>query len=62
MIKRFMKSRWWHFTGAVTSLATAGYAVYMASAYHVFMFWILMASVFMTGYGLWKFVAQRKEA
>ena len=27
MIKRFMKSRWWNLTAAVTSLATVGYVI-----------------------------------
>ena len=62
MIKKFLKSKWWHLTAAVTSLATAGYAVYMACTYHVLMVWILMASVFMTVYEVWKFVVHRKEA
>ena len=62
MIGRFMKSRWWHLTAAVTSLATAGYAVYMAATYHVIMVWILMASIFMTVYEFVKFASYRKTA
>jgi len=62
MIRKFLMSRWWNLTAAVTSLATVGYAVYMAYNYHVLMVWILMASVFMTVYEVWKFVVHRKEA
>ena len=62
MIGRFMKNRWWHLTAAVTSLATAGYAVYMAATYHVIMVWILMASIFMTVYEFVKFASYRKTA
>ena len=62
MIRRFMQSRWWNLTAALTSLATAGYAVYMAKVYHVIMVWILMASLFMTVYEFVKFAAHRKAA
>jgi hypothetical protein len=62
MIRKFMKSKWWHLTAAVTSLVTVGYAVYMAVTYHVIMVWILMASVFMTVYEFWKFVSHHKTA
>ena len=62
MIRKFLKSKWWNLTAAVTSLATAGYAVYMAYNYHVLMVWILMASVFMTCYESWKFIMHDREA
>ena len=62
MIAKFMKSKWWHLTAAVTALATVGYAAYMAYAYHVIMVWIVMASVFMTVYEFWKFFAFKKAA
>ncbi len=62
MIRRFLKSKWWNLTAAITSLATAGYAVYMATEHHVLMVWILMASMFMTGYETWMFISRRKEA
>ena len=55
MIRRFMKSRWWNLTAAVTSLATVGYEIYMASTFHVLMVWFLIASVFMTIYEFYKF-------
>ena len=42
MIKRFMNSRWWHLTAAITALMTVGYVIYMASAFHVLMVWFLM--------------------
>ena len=61
MIKRFMKSRWWHLTAAVTSLATVGYVVYMASTFHVLMVWFLMASLFMTAYEFYKFLSFGKN-
>ena len=61
MIKRFMKSRWWHLTAAVTSLATVGYVVYMASTFHVLMVWFLMASLFMTVYEFYKFLSFGKN-
>ena len=62
MIAKFMKSKWWHLTAAVTALATVGYAAYMAYAHHVLMVWIVMASVFMTVYEFWKFFAFKKAA
>ena len=49
MAKTFMKSRWWHLTTAIASLATVGYAVYIAGVY-------------MTCYETWKFISQRKTA
>lgn len=62
MISRFLKSRWWNLTAAVTALATVGYAAYMAYNYHVIMVWIFMASMFMTVYEFWKFASHRKTA
>jgi hypothetical protein len=62
MIRKFLMSRWWNLTAAVTSLATVGYAVYMAYNYHVLMVWILMASVFMTCYESWKFIMHDRKA
>lgn len=62
MISRFLKSRWWNLTAAVTSLATVGYAAYMAYNYHVIMVWIFMASAFMTVYEFWKFASRSKTA
>ena len=57
MIKRFMKSKWWHLTAAVTSLATVGYVGYMAYAHRILMVWFLIASIFMTVYEFYKFAA-----
>ena len=62
MIKRFMKSKWWNLTAAITSLATVGYAVYMAYVYHVIMVWIFMAALFMTIYELCKYTSRCKTA
>ncbi len=62
MIRKFIKSKWWNLLAAVTSLATAGYVVYMAYAYHVIMVWFLVASVFMTVYEFWKFASFNKTA
>ena len=62
MVKNFMKSRWWHLTAAVASLATVGYAVYMATTHHIFMVWLVVAGVYMTISETWKFIARRKEA
>ena len=62
MIKRFLNSKWWYLTAAITSAATVGYAVYMAVTYHVIMVWILMASVFMTFYEFWKFASHVKNS
>jgi len=61
MIRRFLKSRWWHLTAAVTSLATVGYVIYMASTFHVLMVWFLIASLFMTVYEFWNFASMKKE-
>ena len=60
MIKKFMNSKWWHLTAAVTALATVGYVGYMAYAFHILMVWFLMASLFMTVYEFWKFFDFRK--
>jgi len=61
MIRRFLKSRWWHLTAAVTSLATVGYVIYMASTFHVLMVWFLIASLFMTVYEFWNFASMKKK-
>ena len=61
MIRRFLKSRWWHLTAAVTSLATVGYVIYMASTFHVLMVWFLLASGFMTAYEFWMFASMKKN-
>ena len=61
MIRRFLKSRRWHLTAAVTSLATVGYVIYMASTFHVLMVWFLLASVFMTAYEFWMFASMKKN-
>ena len=61
MIRRFLKSRWWHLTAAVTSLATVGYVIYMASTFHVQMVWFLIASLFMTVYEFWNFASMKKN-
>ena len=62
MVKAFMKSRWYHLTAAIASLATVGYAVYMATVHHVFMVWLVAAGVYMTCFETWKFSARRKKA
>ena len=62
MIKRFLNSKWWYLTAAITSAVTVGYVVYMAVTYHVIMVWILMASVFMTFYEFWKFASHGKNS
>ena len=59
MIRRFMKSKWWHLTAAITSLV--GYVAYMAYAFRVLMVWFLLASVFMTVYEFWKFASFKKD-
>lgn len=61
MIKKFMKSRWWHLLAAVTALATIGYVVYMAMNFHVFMVWFMMVSAYMTIYEFWKFASFKKK-
>ena len=61
MIRRFLKSRWWHLTAAVTSLATVGYVIYMVSTFHVLMVWFLLASVFMMAYEFWMFASMKKN-
>lgn len=62
MFRKYFKSRWWNLTAALTSLATVGYAVYMACNYHVIMVWIFIAALFMTGYEFWKFASHHKSA
>ena len=62
MVKTFMKSRWWHLTAAIASLATVGYEAYMAMAHHVFMVWLVIAGVYMTCFETWKFISHRKTA
>lgn len=62
MVRDFLKSRWWHLTAAVASLATVGYAVYMAATHHVYLVWIICAGLFMTVYETGKFIARRKKA
>ena len=57
MIRRFMKSRWWNLTCAITALAT----VYMACAFHILMVWFLIASAFITVYEFWKFATIKKN-
>ena len=44
------------------SVATVGYAVYMAMAHHVFMVWLVIAGVYMTCYETWKFISRLKTA
>ena len=60
MIRKFMNSKWWHLTAAVTSLATVGYVGYMAYAYHILMVWFLVAASFMTVFEFWKFASFKK--
>lgn len=62
MVRSFLKSKWWHLTAAIASLATVGYAVYMATTHHVFMVWLVIAGLFMTVYETGKFIARRKTA
>ncbi len=61
VIRRFMKSRWWHLTCALTALATVGYVAYMAYTFRVLMVWFLIAAVFMAVYEFWKFASFRKK-
>ena len=61
VIRRFMKSRWWHLTCALTALATVGYVIYMAYEFHILMFWFLMASAFIAVYEFWKFASMKKN-
>ena len=61
MIRRFLESRWWHLTAAITALMTVGYVIYMASTCHVLMVWFLVASLFMTVYEFWKFASMKKN-
>ena len=62
MISAFLKSKWWNLTAAVTSLATVGYVIYIATAFHVFFVWFFMASLFMTVYEFFKFFTHRVNA
>lgn len=62
MISRFMKSKWWNLTAAVTSFATVGYVIYIAKAFHVFFLWFFMASLFITVYEFYKFFAHRESS
>ena len=62
MVRSFLKSKWWHLTAAIASLATVGYAVYMATTHHVFMVWLVIAGLFMTVDETGKFIARRKTA
>ena len=62
MFSGFLKSKWWNLTAAVTSLATVGYVIYIAKAFHIFFLWFFMASLFMTVYELYKFFAHRTDA
>ncbi|MBE7069515.1 MAG: hypothetical protein E7386_03325 [Ruminococcaceae bacterium] len=55
MISRFLKSKWWNLTAALTSMATVGYVIYIAKAFHIFFVWFFMASLFMTVYEFHKF-------
>ena len=61
VIRRFMKSRWWNLTCAVTALATVGYVIYMAYTFHVLMVWFLLASAFIAVYEFWKFALFNKK-
>ena len=61
MIRRFLESRWWHLTAAITALMTVGYVIYMASTFHVLMVLFLVASLFMTVYEFWKFASMKKN-
>ena len=62
MFSGFLKSKWWNLTAAVTSLATVGYVIYIAKAFHIFFLWFFMASLFMTVYEFYKFFAHRTDA
>jgi hypothetical protein len=62
MIKKYLNSKWWHLTAAAASIATVGYVVYIAYAYHVIMTWFLIASLFMSVYEIVKFAAHHKKA
>jgi len=62
VIRRFMKSRWWHLTCALTALATVGYVAYMAYTFRVLMVWFLIASVFVAVYEFWKFASFKNNA
>ena len=59
MISRYLKSKWWNLTAAVTSLATVGYVIWIAMAFRIFFVWFFMASLFMTVYEFYKFFAHR---
>ena len=62
MIKKYLKSKWWHLTAAVCSIATVGYVAYIAYAHHVIMVWFLIASLFMSVYEMIKFATHHKTA
>ena len=62
MIKKYLNSKWWHLTAAVTSIATVGYVAYIAYAHHVIMTWFLIASLFMSVYEIYKFITHHKTA
>ena len=62
MISRYLKSKWWNLTAAVTSFATVGYVIYIAAAFHIFFVWFFMVSLFMTVYELYKFFTHRANA
>lgn len=62
MISRFLKSKLWNLTAAVTSFVTVGYVIYIAKAFHVFFLWFFMASLFMTVYEFYKFFAHRESS
>ena len=62
MISKYLKSKWWNLTAAVTSFATVGYVIYIPAAFHIFFVWFFMASLFMTVYELYKFFTHRANA
>lgn len=62
MISRFLKSKWWNLTAAVTSFATVGYVIYIAAAFHIFFVWFFMASLYMTVYEFYKFFTYRADS
>jgi hypothetical protein len=55
MISKFLKSKWWNLTAAITSFATIGYVIFIAVAFRIFFVWFFVASLFMTVYELYKF-------
>ena len=62
MISKFLKSKWWNLTSAVTALATVGYVIYIAKAFHIFFVWFFMASLFLTVYEFYKFFTHHENA